>query len=136
MDCVSHGFFTYFVTFSKWWLCKYGESESWNYSATIFFVAFLGQLILVIGQSHRQRQIFRATRHILTEGVQALPADCSKSLRQMLDLYGLHQQLSERLFRLTVCGLFELNNDLLFGIVQTIIIYTIILIQFDKIINK
>ncbi|XP_064540998.1 putative gustatory receptor 77a [Drosophila montana] len=135
-ELVMHLFFSYFVTFSRWWLRKFGKPAPWNPQGSIFTVSLFVQLTLVVVQTHRLQQVFKTTRRTLREGALALPADCSKALRQTLHLYGLHLQLNERIFNLTACGLFELNNGLLFGIVQTIIIYTTILIQFDKIMNR
>ncbi|EDW18773.1 putative gustatory receptor 77a [Drosophila mojavensis] len=136
VESIMHSFFSYFVTFSNWWLRKFHEPAPWNVEATVFNVAVFVQLTLVIGHTHRLQQIFRKTRYIFSAGVKDVPVDCSKALSQTLHLYGLQLQVNERVFHLLACGLFKLNNSLLFGIVQTIIMYTIILIQFDKIMNR
>lgn len=56
-------------------------------------------------------------------------------LPRQLDLFGLQLRQGERMFTLSALGLFKLDKHLLFSLVQTIIIYITILIQFDKIIN-
>ncbi|KAH8371454.1 hypothetical protein KR093_007530, partial [Drosophila rubida] len=133
-ECVIHGFFTYFVHFSRWFPRHNREHPKFNAFGLLYLCSLFLQLVLVITQTHRQRRLYCETRRSLRSAALALPTDCSKALRQTLELYGLQLQLSERIYKLSACGLFELNNGLLFGIMQAIITYIIILIQFDKII--
>ncbi|KAH8274499.1 hypothetical protein KR044_001559 [Drosophila immigrans] len=134
IECVMHGFFTYFVHFSRWFAKHNLAHPKFNAFGLLFISSLFLQLTLVIVETHRQRLLYCETRRSLRSAALELPTDCSKALRQTIELYGLQLQLNERINKLSACGLFELNNGLLFGIIQTIIIYIMILIQFDKII--
>jgi len=50
--------------------------------------------------------------------------------------YGLYLKNVEYIFTVSACGLFKLNNVLLFCIVIAILDYLMILIQFDKVLNQ
>ncbi|KAH8399443.1 hypothetical protein KR215_010604, partial [Drosophila sulfurigaster] len=135
IECVMHGFFTYFVHFSRWWIRRKHDQPKFNAYGLIFVFSLFLHLALVLLQTHRHRHLSFETRRCLRSASLELPADCGKALMHTLNLYGLQLQLNERIYKMSACGLFELNNGLLFCVVQTIIIYIIILIQFDKIIN-
>ncbi|XP_034480853.1 putative gustatory receptor 77a [Drosophila innubila] len=135
IECVLHIFFSYFVQFSRWWLRKFRQPAPFNIYGLITISSLFVQLAFVIMQTHRLRCIYCKTRRTLSRAALAVPPSCSKALRQTLDFYGLQLQLNERIYKMSACGLFEMNNALLFDIMQTILIYVTILIQFDKIIN-
>ncbi|XP_026832917.1 putative gustatory receptor 77a isoform X2 [Drosophila erecta] len=50
--------------------------------------------------------------------------------------YGLYLKNVDHIFAVSACGLFKLNNALLFCIVGAILEYLMILIQFDKVLNQ
>lgn len=53
-----------------------------------------------------------------------------------MHFYGLYLKNVEHVFAVSACGLFKLNNAILFCIVGAILEYLMILIQFDKVLNK
>lgn len=82
IECIVHGFFTYFVMFSRWWIHRFGHGGGININGMIFLCGLCVQMTLVILYTHRQRQILTATRHTLQTGTLALLPGCSKALRE------------------------------------------------------
>lgn len=81
IECVVHGFFTYFVMYSRWWLRKFGHSMGINLYGVFFVCGLFVQMTLVIVHTHRQRDLLSVTRHQLQACALALPHVCSKELR-------------------------------------------------------
>ncbi|XP_034657723.1 putative gustatory receptor 77a [Drosophila subobscura] len=137
LECMVHMFFTYFTHYSKFILRKYQRPFPLNYYAMVFTAGLFTHLILVIFLAHRMSRRFAHTRQALRNGVLALPPGGTvKQLNQTLHYYGLYLKNAEHIFAVSACGLFKLNNVLLFCIVEGMLNYLMILIQFDKVINK
>ncbi|KAH8379823.1 hypothetical protein KR009_007424 [Drosophila setifemur] len=137
MECMVHLFFTYFMRYSKFILRKYGRSFPLNFYAIAFMTGLFGNLLLVILPTYYSVRRFARTREILKGGVYEFPAGTSeKRLKQTLHYYGLFLKNVDYMFTDNVCGLFKLNNALLFCIVGAMLNYLMILIQFDKVWNK
>ncbi|EDW34705.1 GL12757 [Drosophila persimilis] len=137
MECMVHMFFTYFMHYSKFILRKYHRAFPFNYYAMTFVASLFANLVLVICLTHRMIRRFAHTREVLRSGVLALPPGGTvKQLNETLHYYGLYLKNAEHIFAVRACGLFKLNNVLLFCIVEGMLNYLMILIQFDKVINK
>ncbi|KAH8300506.1 hypothetical protein KR018_010070, partial [Drosophila ironensis] len=137
MECMVHLFFTYFMKYSKFILRRYGRSFSLNYYAIAFMAGLFTELLLVILPTYYSEKRFSRTREILRHGVFSFPTACSaRRLNYTLDYYGLFLKNAANMFTVRACGLFKLSNVLLFSIVGAMLNYLMILIQFDKVINK
>ncbi|XP_022212939.2 putative gustatory receptor 77a [Drosophila obscura] len=137
LECMVHMFFSYFMHYSKFILRKYQRPFPVNYHIIFFTMGLVANLVLVICLTHRMSRRFAHTRETLRSGVLALPpAGTVKQLNQTLHYYGLYLKNAEHIFAVSACGLFKLNNVLLFCIVEGMLYYLMILIQFDKVINK
>ncbi|XP_068142202.1 LOW QUALITY PROTEIN: putative gustatory receptor 77a [Drosophila tropicalis] len=138
MECMVHLFISYFVHYSRAFLRRFHRRLPLNMYAMVFIGSLFINLSLVILYTHRMRRKFAETRNTLSRGGLALPSGnwMTKQLRETIQYWGLYLKQGKRIFRITACGLFKLNNAILFCIVQGMLIYMMILIQFDKVINK
>nr|NP_730560.1 gustatory receptor 77a [Drosophila melanogaster]Q8IPU5.1 RecName: Full=Putative gustatory receptor 77a [Drosophila melanogaster]AAN12140.1 gustatory receptor 77a [Drosophila melanogaster] len=137
LECTIHLFFTYFMKYSKFILRKYGRSFPLNYFAIAFLVGLFTNLLLVILPTYYSERRFNCTREIIKGGGLAFPSRITvKQLRHTMHFYGLYLKNVEHVFAVSACGLFKLNNAILFCIVGAILEYLMILIQFDKVLNK
>ncbi|XP_017098467.2 putative gustatory receptor 77a [Drosophila bipectinata] len=137
IECMVHLFFSYFMRYSKFILRKYGKSLPFNYYGICFLIGLFSCLLLVIlGTRHSERQ-FSRTRETFRSAVCCFPSECTdKKLIYTLHYYGLFLKNARHIFTVSACGLFRLDNVLLFCIVGAVLNYLMILIQFDKLINK
>lgn len=86
-ECVVHGFFSYFVHFSCWWLRKFRVPANFNIYGLITSASLIVQLALVIMHSQRQRRIYFEMRQTLRSASLALPLSSSKALRKTVNFY-------------------------------------------------
>ncbi|KAH8234931.1 hypothetical protein KR032_005832, partial [Drosophila birchii] len=137
MECMVHLFFTYFMKYSKFIIRKYGHGFPLNYYAIAFMTGLFTNLLLVILPTYYSDRRFTGTRQRLRFGSLAFSTQITaKELRNTLNYYGLYLKNVEYIFTVNACGLFKLNNVLLFSIVRAMLDYLIILIQFDKVLNQ
>ncbi|KAI8036746.1 hypothetical protein M5D96_010547 [Drosophila gunungcola] len=137
LECMIHLFFTYFMKYSKFILRKYGRSFPLNYYAIAFMLGLFANLLLVILPSYYSEKRFSRTRETLKGGGLAFPSgNTVKQLKHTMLYYGLYLKNVEYIFTVSACGLFKLNNVLLFCIVEAMLNYLMILIQFDKVLNQ
>nr|XP_017022686.1 putative gustatory receptor 77a [Drosophila kikkawai] len=137
MECMIHLFFTYFMKYSKFIIRKYGHGFPLNYYAIAFMSGLFTNLLLVILPTYYSERRFRWTRERLRCGSLTFPSRIiAKELKNTLNYYGLYLKNVEYIFTVNACGLFKLNNVLLFCIVQAMLDYLMILIQFDKVLNQ
>ncbi|EDV40114.1 uncharacterized protein Dana_GF24117 [Drosophila ananassae] len=137
IECMVHLFFTYFMRNSKFILRKYGKPFPFNYYGICFQIGLFSNLLLVILCTRLSERQFTRTRELLRSAVFCFPSECTeKKLIHTLHYYGLFLKNAGHIFTVSACGLFKLDNVLLFCIVGAILNYLMILIQFDKLINK
>ncbi|KAH8257422.1 hypothetical protein KR038_009313, partial [Drosophila bunnanda] len=137
MECMVHLFFTYFMKYSKFIIRKYGHGFPLNYYAIAFMTGLFTNLLLVILPTYYSERRFSCTREKLRCGSLAFSSRITaRELRNTLNYYGLYLKNVEYIFTVSACGLFKLNNVLLFCIVQAMLNYLMILIQFDKVLNQ
>ncbi|XP_020798790.1 putative gustatory receptor 77a [Drosophila serrata] len=137
MECMVHLFFTYFMKYSKFIIRKYGHGFPLNYYAIAFMTGLFTNLLLVILSTFHSERRFSCSREKLRCGSRTFPSGIiTRELRNTLNYYGLYLKNVEYIFTVNACGLFKLNNILLFCIVQAMLNYLMILIQFDKVLNQ
>ncbi|KAH8293498.1 hypothetical protein KR054_000950, partial [Drosophila jambulina] len=137
MECMVHLFFTYFMKYSKFIIRKHGRGFGLNYYAIFFMTGLFTNLLLVILPTYYSERRFRSTRVKLRFGSLAFPSRITaRELKSTLNYYGLLLKNVENIFTVSACGLFKLNNVLLFCIVEAMLNYLMILIQFDKVMNQ
>ncbi|XP_017080089.1 putative gustatory receptor 77a [Drosophila eugracilis] len=137
LECMIHLFFTYFMKYSKFILRKYGRSFSLNYYAIVFMIGLFTNLLLVILPTYYLERKLNGTRETLRRGTLVFSSRITaKQFKHTMHYYGLYLKNVDSMFTVSACGLFKLNNALLFCIVGAILEYLMILIQFDKVLNQ
>ncbi|XP_044317566.1 putative gustatory receptor 77a [Drosophila rhopaloa] len=136
MECTIHLFFTYFMKYSKFILRKHKRGFPLNYYAIAFMLGLFVNLLLVILPSYYSERRFKCTRETLRCGLPFPSTNTVRQLKHTMHYYGLFLKNVEYIYTVSVCGLFKLNNVLLFCIVGAMLNNLMILIQFDKVLNQ
>ncbi|XP_039965927.1 putative gustatory receptor 77a [Bactrocera tryoni] len=120
----------------------------WNIWAMVYVFGLLSDMSLVVSAAHQLQSRVQATRVVLAEGsarlplLQAMCRHCSDvQLARTLADFALYlrmdnqqqPKIGRRYVSVMICGLFAMERRLIFVILQTILNYLLILIQYDKV---